>query len=84
MKITLSSTPQRPKPRDGDRRTTKKHGVQLRTLTRALDQRGQPIGFLVSNGRPVFSWTCLCDLKPWDRHWLTAEERATYFPEVKK
>ena len=84
MRVTFSYAPQRPKPHAGDRRTTKKHGAQVRTLDRALDQRGRPIGYLVSNGRPMFSWTCLCDLKPWDRHWLTPEERAAHFPEVTK
>lgn len=79
MKITIMA-PQRPKPRPGDRRTTKKHGLQIRTWDRAIDGSGKPYAYVVSYNRPRFSWTCPQDLAPWDRHYLTPEERAKFFP----
>lgn len=67
----------KPKPKAGDRRTTKKHGLQIRVQCMARDwMTGKPIGRMVSNGRPVFDWRKPLELDPWDYHHLTAEERA--------
>lgn len=51
-----TATKVRPKPRAGDRRTTKLHGLQIRVYVRARDIFGNPIGLVVSRGRPVFQW----------------------------
>lgn len=66
----------RKKPKAGDRRTTKTHGVQIRVQSMARDWQGRPIGRIVSNGRPCFDWRVPCDLEPWDHHLLTAQEWA--------
>jgi hypothetical protein len=70
----------RPAPQAGDRRVTKKHGLEIRVHVRAKDFKGQPIGFRVSNGRPIYQWCAPKWLEPWDRHWLTSDEMARYFP----
>lgn len=81
MKVTISYSTQSAKPRPGDRRTTKKHGLQIRTWDRATDRSGKPTSYIVSNNRPRFSWTCPKDMKPWDRHYLTPEEAAHFFQQ---
>lgn len=70
----------KPKPREGDRRTTKAHGLQIRIHVRARDFKGQPFGFLMRGGRPVFEWCEPRHLPEWDRHWLTPDERQEHFP----
>lgn len=73
--------PQKRRPRAGDRRVTKKHGLQIRVQDMATGfGNGRPIGRMVSNGRPMFSWVKPEHLAPWDRHHLTDEERAKFFP----
>lgn len=73
--------PQKPRQQAGDRRVTKKHGLQIRVQDMATDfGAGKAIGRVVRAGRPVFSWVRPQDLAPWDRHHLSAEERAKYFP----
>lgn len=59
----------------GDRRVTKKHGLQIRIHVRAKDWQGKPIGYLVRSGRPVLEWCAPKDLPVWDQHLLTPEER---------
>ncbi len=67
----------KPKPKAGDRRTTKTHGLQIRVQCMARDFRtGAPIGRIVRNGRPVFDWRKPLELDPWDYHHLTEAERA--------
>lgn len=67
----------KPKPKAGDRRMTKTHGLQIRVQCMARDFRtGAPIGRIVRAGRPVFDWRKPLELDPWDYHHLTAEERA--------
>ena len=66
----------KPKPKAGDRRTTKTHGVQIRVQRMARDWQGKPIGRLVSNGRPCYDWRTPRELDPWDHYLLTADERA--------
>lgn len=70
----------KPKPRAGDRRVTKKHGLQIRVQCRATDWSGAPIGLLMNRGRPVFEWREPQHLAKWDRYLLTPEEMARYFP----
>lgn len=70
----------RPKPQEGDRRVTKKYGLQIRVQARAKDWSGKPIGLLVRGGRPVFEWCEPKHLATWDRHHLTPEEMARHFP----
>jgi hypothetical protein len=66
----------KPKPKAGDRRTTKKHGLQIRVQCMARDWQGKPIGRIVNNGRPMFDWRKPAELDPWDHHHLTREELA--------
>lgn len=72
------------KPKAGDRRITKKHGLQIRIHDRARDHDGKPWASLMSNGRPVFSWCKPEHLASWDQHYLSFEEKAKYFPEEDK
>lgn len=60
--------PQRKKPRAGDRRETKKHGVQIRVH----ETHGGAM--VVSNGRYMYDWVSLDD--PRANMYLTFEERA--------
>lgn len=78
--VRYYSTKRRPKPKAGDRRVTKKHGLQIRVWDVATNWRGDVIGHRVSNGRPCYSWVCPKDLRTSDRWYLTPEERAHYFP----
>ena len=80
MKVTISYSTPHAKPRPGDRRTTKKHGLQIRTWDRATGMDGKPTGYIVSYNRPRFSWTSPQDLMTWDRHYLTQEEMDRFFP----
>lgn len=66
----------RKKPKQGDRRMTKTHGVQIRVQRMARDLQGHPIGRVVSNGRPCFDWRTPRELDTWDHYLLTADERA--------
>jgi hypothetical protein len=77
-------TTSRRKPRAGDRRVTKKHGLQIRIHVRARDFSGQPIGLMMRSGRPVFEWCEPKYLPSWDHHHLTADELARYFPPEQK
>jgi len=69
----------KPKPKAGDRRTTKKHGLQIRVQCLARDWTGAPIGLLVRGGRPVFEWREPRHLAKWDRYLLSHDEKARYF-----
>lgn len=75
VKIIIQK-PQRPRPKAGDRRTTEKNGLEIRVQAMARNQRGEPIGRMVSNGRPMFDWCKPRNLEKWDRYHLTAAERA--------
>ena len=67
----------RQKPREGDRRETKAHGPQYRIQEVARDHAGRPIGYRVSNGRPVYEWKAAAELLGTRyEHHLTAEDRA--------
>lgn len=46
----------RPRPRAGDRRVTKKHGLQIRLPVFAKDHCGRVIGLVVNRGHSVFEW----------------------------
>lgn len=70
----------RPKPREGDRRVTKAHGLQIRIRSRANNLRGEPIGLLSNNGRPCYEWCKPEHLPKWCRHLLTDEEAQKHFP----
>ena len=80
IKITIMSTPSKPKPRAGDRRVTKKHGLRIRVQSMARHADGTPIGRIVSGSRPVFSWVKPQHLATWDRYLLAPDEIAEYFP----
>jgi hypothetical protein len=71
--ITYGSRTPRKKPKVGDRRTTKKHGEQVRVFEQSQGC------YVVSNGRPCYQWVPVSDAKEHmaDHHW-TAEERAKY------
>lgn len=66
----------KPKPREGDRRVTKKHGLQIRIHVRAHDHAGRVIGMLVRSGRPVFEWCAPRELPKWQHHLLKPEDLA--------
>lgn len=80
VRVRYYTSTARRTPQAGDRRVTKKHGLQIRVQVRAKDWKGQPFGFLVRSGRPVFEWCAPQDLASWDRHHLTPEEKAKHFP----
>ena len=72
-----AQTPTRSRPRAGDRRVTKRHGLQIRVQCMARDfMTGKPLGLLVRNGRPVYDWRKPAELDLWDLHLLTESERA--------
>lgn len=79
--ITITTAASRPKPRAGDTRRTKAHGLQIRVQCMARDFRGRPIGRLVSAGRPVYDWRKPAELDQWDQHLLQRPEIAA---ELKK
>lgn len=79
--ITITSAASRPRPRAGDTRRTKLHGLQIRVRCMARNMAGRPIGRLVSNGRPVYGWRKPRELDPWDQHLLQRPEIAA---ELKK
>lgn len=73
--------PQKPQPRAGDRRTTKKHGEQIRVQDMATGfgaAHSMPIGRVVRAGRPVFSWVNPMAVERWDVHLLTPAEQAAW------
>jgi hypothetical protein len=78
--IRFSRGAARKKPKQGDRRVTKKHGLQIRVMAMVHDSRGQPIGFDCTGGRQRYEWRAPQELRPSDRYLLTPEERAQYFP----
>lgn len=78
--IRFFSGATRPRPRQGDRRVTKRHGLQIRVMSRVRDRMGRPIGFDCTGGRQRYEWRRPQELDPSDRYLLTAEERALYFP----
>lgn len=76
MRIHISFGPTRKKPRVGDRRTTKKHGEQIRVFRMARDARGNVIGYDCTGGSQKYDWVPLRDAaKHGVAHYLTAEER---------
>jgi hypothetical protein len=72
MRLTIHyrSAPVREKPKTGDRRTTKKYGLQIRVPLRHDGMR------VYSNGRPCFQWLNLEELPALYYYLLTAEEKA--------
>lgn len=76
MRITILGGPGRPRPRAGDRRTTKKHGLQIRVLKYARDTRGRIIGLDCTGGRQRWEWRTPAELDHSDHYLLTKEERA--------
>lgn len=74
MKIHIVSS--RPRPRIGDRRVTKRHGLQIRV---AETSRGM---WVLRNGRQAYEWRTLPELVgtqfahliPWPRAWPVQEK----------
>lgn len=56
MKITLSCGSTRPKPKTGDTRTTKAHGLQIRVPLHVHNIRGEPIGYDCTGGKQRYEW----------------------------
>ena len=46
----------RPRPKPGDRRTTKKHGDQIRLPVLVYNRRGEAIGYNCTGGRQNYEW----------------------------
>lgn len=84
MRIHIVTTPQRKKPREGDRRVTKKHGEQIRVCVMVHDMQGRVIGFNCTGGRQNYEWVSIADAgKHGARHHWTDEERAKYDTEYR-
>lgn len=56
MRIHISTVPQRRRPKLGDRRTTKKHGDQIRVPVLVRNSRGEAIGYDCTGGRQRYEW----------------------------
>lgn len=72
VRFARLSGPTRKPPRAGDRRTTKKHGLQIRVHVRSQ-------GMLMMGGGHryyLFEWRKPADLETCDQNLLTADERA--------
>lgn len=69
---------QRTKPKTGDRRETKKHGLQIRIPVMVHDLRGRPIGYNCTGGRLNYEWRKPSDLPPAYRYLLTSEEKIVW------
>jgi hypothetical protein len=73
--IRFYSGPVRRQPRVGDRRTTKKHGLQIRVFKMVKSPWGETLGYDCTGGRQRYEWKAPAELGLSDRHLLTAEER---------
>jgi hypothetical protein len=62
MRIHITTSPQRKKPKTGDIRTTKKHGMQIR-IPYKIDGM-----YIVSNGRQLYEWVKPEDLPNLYKH----------------
>lgn len=79
MRIHIVKASTRKKPKQGDRRITKKHGEQIRVFKRVRDTRGNVIGLDCTGGRQRFEWVPIAEAREhgaW-HHW-TDEECAKY------
>jgi len=56
MRIQITTAPQRRRPKTGDRRTTKKHGEQIRLPVMVHNSRGEPVGYDCTGGRQNYHW----------------------------
>lgn len=74
MRIHILSSNTRPKPKAGDRRTTKKHGLQIRVMSMVKDTQGRIIGYNCTGGRQRYEWRKPDELDRWDMHHLTEQE----------
>ena len=79
MRINIRTTPPRKEPEKGDRRTTKKHGLQIRVQEYSDIYRAWVVN---SNGRPRYNWVDIDSLDVRDRWLLTKEEREKYYESV--
>jgi hypothetical protein len=78
VKITVIYGPTRKKPRVGDRRTTKKHGEQIRVFKMVTDMRGNVIGYDCTGGRQRYEWIPVTEaVAKGYGYLLTPAERAT-------
>ena len=59
MRITISTAPSRRKPQIGDRRTTKKHGEQIRLPVMVHNHKGEPVGYDCTGGRQNYEWVSI-------------------------
>lgn len=85
MRIHIIYGPARKKPRVGDRRTTKKHGEQIRVCRMARDMRGNVIGYDCTGGRQLYDWVSLAAAVAHGAgHCLTKEEREALAPKATK
>lgn len=66
VRFSTSVARARKPPKVGDRRTTKKHGLQIRVWEWSEVYRAR----VVSNGKPVYEWRKPKDLRPWEQHLL--------------
>lgn len=79
MRIHIISGKQRKKPKHGDRRTTKKHGEEIRVFKMARDMRGNIIGYDCTGGSQRYEWVPIAEAyKHGAAHHWTKEERALY------
>ena len=67
----------RPVQRTGDRRTTKKHGLQIRIPAYVHDSLGRRVGYDCTGGRQRYEWVSVDKLPADYLYLLTPEERST-------
>ena len=73
-----------PKPKTGDRRTTKNGGLQIRIPFMIYDSDGHPIACRCTGGRQSYEWRKPSELPPDFRHLLTDEENKSYAAETRR
>lgn len=73
MRIHITTAQQRPRQQTGDRRTTKKHGEQIRLPVMVKNSRGEPIGYDCTGGRQNYEWVSV-EKVPDRWHYLLKQE----------
>lgn len=74
MEIHIRKNKPRKEPFAGERRTTKKHGEQIRVQEYSDVYKA----WVVANGKPCYKWVCPEDLEPMYHQYLTKEEKRKY------
>ena len=78
MRFHIRTYPPRKEPFAGERRTTQKHGIQIRVQDYCDMYKAWVVN---SNGKPRYKWVAPKDLEPMYHRYLTKEEKEKYFNE---